>query len=217
MWRNPPSVDGVHSPLPVDQPIEPTATSEGFAGAVVASGDTPAPPGLASETVLSGPVSAPDLVGMSSSDARRVARLAGLHVDTQERPARDDRWGQVLSQDPQSGIEVVPGDTISIVVGGRPHVVIPDLRGRDESEAMADLHALGLAPERRGTRRSDKVPEGHVLRTWPRSDTEVAIGSRVAYVVAVGPRVKAGRARRERQRTRDGFVPNGSFMSLPEE
>ncbi len=203
MRRNPPTVDGGLSPLSVYQPGDPAGLvddagvppSDAFATPAGASKADPSVPATTPEP--QGPVSAPDLVGMSTSDARRVARLAGLHIEVQEQPAREDLWGQVLSQEPQPGVEVVAGGVIAIEIGGRPHVMVPDLRGRDESEATTMLRAMGLAAERRGTRRSDKVPEGHVLRTWPRADTGVAIGSRVAYVVAVGPRVKPGRARRE--------------------
>ena len=209
MWRNLPSTpDGVA--LPVDRSAPPAAASVA-PDAMSAAGHDPA-----GAAVVADPTVTPDLTGMSASEARRVARLVGLQVDIVERPAHDALWGRVLGQDPAAGSTASHGDIVSLVVGGRPHVLVPELRGRDEAEAVAALHAVGLTPERRATRRSDKVPEGHVLRTRPRSATEVPVGSRVAYVVAAGPRAKAGHARRERQRARAGRQPDGSFMTLPE-
>ncbi len=211
MGRNLPAPSEGPPPLPVDQ-------------AVVASTPIDATDSLLTDPAVAKPagaqrgsVTVPDLRGMSTSDARRVSRLVGLRLDLQESPAPDDLWGRILSQDPMPGATADAGAVIAITVGGRPQVVVPELYGRDESEAMATLHAVGLTPERRGTRRSDKVPEGHVLRTRPRSGTEVAVGSRVAYVIAAGARVKAGHGRRERQRVRAGRLSDGSFMSLPED
>ncbi len=210
MGRNLPASLGGPSPLPIDQDVEASTPTD-------ATGSRATDPAVArTAEAQPGPVTVPDLTGMSTSDARRVSRLVGLHLDMQESPAPDDLWGRVLSQDPPPAATMVAGDAITITFGGRPQVIVPELHGREESEAVAALHAVGLTPERRGTRRSDKVPEGHVLRTRPRSGTEVAVGSRVAYVIAAGPRMKAGHGRRERQRVRASRLPDGSFMSLPE-
>jgi hypothetical protein len=211
MWRNLLSSAGGPT-LPTEGPFDPAAPALGRDPAVDSAGLT-----AVDAHDDTGPTVTPDLMGMSASDARRVARLAGLHVAVEERPAPDDRWGHVLGQEPPAGVQATPGDVVSIIVGGRPHVLVPELRGRDEAEAMATLHALGLTPERRATRRSDKVPEGHLLRTRPRPGTEVPVGSRVAYVLAAGPRAKAGGGRHERQRVRASRQRDGSFMTLPEE
>ena len=211
MWRNLPSSAGGPT-MPAEGPFDPTAPALGRG---FGRGLRRAHSGR--RTVDTGPTVTPDLTGMSASDARRVARLAGLHIAVEERPAPDDRWGHVLGQEPAAGAQATRGDVVSLIVGGRPHVLVPELRGRDEAEAVAALHALGLTPERRATRRSDKVPEGHLLRTRPRPGTEVPVGSRVAYVLAAGPRAKAGGGRHERQRVRAGRLRDGSFMTLPEE
>lgn len=214
MRRNLPSSAGGPT-LPGDRLSDPTAPALGADGADPAVGS----PGLTAVDAApdTGPTVTPDLAGLSASDARRVARLAGLHIAVEERPAPDDRWGRVLGQDPAAGTNSTRGDVVTLIVGGRPHVLVPELRGRDEAEAVAALHTLGLTPERRATRRSDKVPEGHLLRTRPRPGTEVPVGSRVAYVLAAGPRAKSGGGRHERQRVRAGRLRDGSFMTLPEE
>jgi beta-lactam-binding protein with PASTA domain len=211
MWRNLPSSAG-GPPMPADRSFDPATPTLGQDPAVGSAGLT------AVETqVDTGPTVTPDLAGMSASEARRVARLAGLHIAVEERPAPADTWGRVLGQEPAAGAVANHGDVVSLIVGGRPHVLVPELRGRDEAEAVALLHALGLTPERRATRRSDKVPEGHLLRTRPRPGTEVPVGSRVSYVLAAGPRAKSGGGRHERQRVRASRLRDGSFMTLPEE
>lgn len=167
--------------------------------------------------VAHGRTAAPELVGMSINDARRAARMADLQLEVEERPGDQAMWGRVLDQDPQPGVDVKPGATISVVIGGRRHVRVPDVRGRDEAEALNLLREAGLSPERRSTRPSDKVPEGQILRTRPRAGTEVAVGSRVAIVVASGPKIRGGSSKRSRQRVRASRLPDGSFMSLPED
>lgn len=96
-------------------------------------------------------------------------------------------------------------------------MVVPDVSGRDGQEALALLQDAGLTPERRASRRSGKVPEGHVLRTRPRAGSEVPVGSRVAYVIASGPKLKGGHGKGSRQQLRAGRLPDGSFITLPDD
>jgi serine/threonine-protein kinase len=103
-----------------------------------------------------------------------------------------------------------------IVIGSRPDVIVPDVRGRDEEDALRALADAGLGTARRVMRRSDSVPEGHIVRTRPRAGAEVPTGSRVSYVVGVGPRESAGHRRGDRHRVRARRLPDGTFISLPE-
>jgi beta-lactam-binding protein with PASTA domain len=163
------------------------------------------------------PVSvAPDLVGLRSTDARRVAREWGLLVEIEERPTAPELRGQVLEQRPSPGQSMEPGANLVLTVGSRPYVTVPDIRGRDEDEATAMLRELGLEAVRRATRRTDRVPEGSILRTRPRAGAEVVYGSSVSYVLAAGARPSRGDHADHRHR-RVGRLPDGSFLSLPED
>lgn len=173
-------------------------------------------PALSQQEAYPPSSTAPDLIGMRSTDARRVARESGLLVEVEERPTAPELWGQVLDQRPSPGQPMEPGANLGLTVGSRPFVIVPDVRGRDEDEAVAMLREAGLEAVRRATRRSDRVPEGSIVRTRPRAGAEVVFGSSVAYVLAAGSRSARG-GHDDHRRRRVGRLPDGSFLSLPED
>lgn len=189
MWRSPDTVLGGQP----GEPAEPS-TDEGQ---------------LAATTVA--PAATPDFVGLSLMEARRHARLVGLHVEALERITGEDEWGQVLAQEPAAGIVPRSDATVSLTVGVRPHVRVPDVRGRSEDDALALLRAAGFGSTRRVVRKSDKVPEGHVVRTRPRAGSQVPAGSRISYVLADAPRPTGRERHGEKHRVRAVRMPDGSF------
>ena len=171
--------------------------------------------GDAGEELLdSGPIAAPDLIGMSPQDARRTAHLAEIDLILEEHPAERGLRGRVFRQDPAPGARVRPGDVIDAWVGARPGVAVPDVEGVEEQDALAALRSAGLYPSRRVVRRSRSVPQGLIIRTRPRAGTAVPIGTRVTYVVASQPRARAS-DKREARRAHARQVPGESFISLP--
>jgi len=189
MWRSPDPVLG-------SQPSEPAeaSTDEGrLAGTKMA------------------PAATPDLVGLSLMEARRQARLIGLHVEALERISGEDEWGRVLEQEPAAGSAPGRDASVSLTVGVRPHVRVPDVRGRSEDDALAVLRAAGFVSTRRVVRKSDKVPEGHVVRTRPRAGSQVSAGSRISYVLADAPRPTGRERHGEKHRVRAVRMPDGSF------
>ena len=204
MWRTDPTAVSGRAPLPAE-------AQSALPGATRATDDeTPRPrPG-------GGAVAVPELIGMASQDARRVARFAELGLVIEELPAGDDLRGHVFRQDPEAGSLVLPGDVVTAFIGARPAVTVPDLRGMDEHDSLALMEELGLSPSRRVLRRSKSVAQGHVLRTRPRAGSEVPIGTRVTYVVAAAPRPRES-ARHESKRSRVQRMPDGTFASIPDE
>ena len=166
-------------------------------------------------STTTGLVEVPDLVGMTSHDARRIARLAELDVIIEEHPAQAGFRGRVLRQDPEPGASSRPGDVVTVAVGGRPMISIPDLRAADEQDALAMLRSAGLLPSRRVLRRSRDVPPGSVIRTRPRAGSEVPAGTRIAYVIASAERPERASARREAKRQRAPRMPDGGFLAMP--
>jgi beta-lactam-binding protein with PASTA domain len=164
-----------------------------------------------------GTLTAPDLLGMVEHDARRVARLSDLRLWTDTRLVGEAMWDRVLAQHPHPGASLRPGDTLTVTVGARPEVVVPDLRGQDEEDVLATLRNAGLLPGRRGVRRSSAVPEGRIVRTRPRAGATVPRGTRVAYVVAVAPEPHGKPTRRHTRRDRARGPREGAFTSLPSE
>ncbi len=192
MWRSISTVLRGRPPLPVDAHIEQLPSEEPVATA------SPVPV-------------APDVVGLTSSDARRLGRLGGQRVFVVERTASRALWGRVLEQEPAAGSPVAPDGMLVLTVGARPHITVPDVRGRAEDDALSMLRQAGLGTARRATRRSDRVQEGHVVRTRPRAGAEVPVGSLVSYVVATAPRPERAARRRDQRRVRATRLPDGSF------
>jgi beta-lactam-binding protein with PASTA domain len=201
MWRSISSERDGHPNLPLGEPSDLSLATESADPAPVAAH----PAG--------GVLTVPDLVGMSSQDARRIARLSDVRIDVEERASERESWGQVLSQEPESGVELVPGDIVTVVVGSRPHVKVPDVKGREEAEALVALREAGLIPERRIARQSNSMPEGYVMRTRPRAGSSIPSGTRVSYVVAVPPRPRGSQRRREARHGRVHRLPDGTFLT----
>ena len=172
------------------------------------------PAGSIGLTQPPGTLSAPDLRGMASQEARLIGRMSDLHVSVDYHTTEEALWDRVVAQDPVPGATLRPGDTLTITVGERSTVLVPDVRGGAEDEMLGVLREAGLRPERRVTRRSDSVLEGHIVRTRPRAGSRVPLGTKVTYVVAT-PRAHGKQAGRHEKRIRASRLPDGSFLSLP--
>ena len=204
MWRTAPTTRDPGSTVSEDGEVERTSPEP-----------VQAPPfGSAGFTRPPGTLSAPDLHGMASQEARLIGRMADLNISVDSHTAEEALWDRVVAQDPVPGATLRPGDTLTITVGVRSTVLVPDVRGGEEDVMLDVLRDAGLRPERKVTRRSDSVPEGHILRTRPRAGSSVPLGTRVTYVVAT-PRPHGKQARRHEKRIRASRLPDGSFLSLP--
>ena len=67
-------------------------------------------------------------------------------------------------------------------------MTVPDVRGETEENAINDLVEAGLLPGGRFRAYNADVPEHLVIRTDPRTGTDVAAGTTVAYYLSRGPR-----------------------------
>lgn len=149
---------------------------------------------------------APDLVGLALLDAQHLARTAGFSVTVAVWETKVGPWGQVLSQQPMSGTMGQAGTPIHVVVAGRPHVTLPDLRGLDAHTAVGELRRLGLVPGGREERRSMNVLVGSVIATRPTGGSLVVDGSSVVLIVSHGrPSPPRARPSPPRGRPRDGL------------
>ena len=68
-----------------------------------------------------------------------------------------------------------------------PGVVIPDVRGKFEADALIALVGAGLVPGSRTESFDSTVAEGSVVETEPPAGSLVETGTPVAYVVSLGP------------------------------
>jgi serine/threonine-protein kinase len=130
----------------------------------------------------------PPLIGQTLEDAERLLEEANLTLGTvEERPDPDRAEGIVIEQTPSAGVEIGRDAPVNVVVSTGPElVIVPELTGLTEREAVAELTLLGLVATF-SEENSGEVEQGRVIRTDPVADTERQSGDTVLLVISQGP------------------------------
>jgi len=132
----------------------------------------------------------PTLSGLTEEQARTELTTAGLtlgEVTTENSETID--VGLIIRQDPEAGKEVEEGAAVNIVVSvGVARVVVPDLTGLEEADAIELLRAedSGLDYDRTIKEFNAEIPKGQVIRTDPEANAEVPKNTRVTLYVSDG-------------------------------
>jgi serine/threonine-protein kinase len=130
----------------------------------------------------------PQLVNMTKAQAEQKAEQDGFRLfygDGQfsETVAKDT----VLSQKPAATERIVKGGTIELSLSlGPERYPVPDLSGVELSAAKGELEQTKLKLKQGTSLYSDTVPEGVVISTNPKADTQLKPGSTVTVVVSKG-------------------------------
>lgn len=127
-------------------------------------------------------VAVPRVIGMKEPNA--IARLASIGLRPKEvyRPTKKPK-GVVVSQSPQEATELAKGKQVTIVIdSGAPKVTVPDLTGKQASQARAALDQLGL--DSTITKVTSDQPGGTVVDQAPNAGGKLAKGSSVTLSVA---------------------------------
>jgi serine/threonine-protein kinase len=135
-----------------------------------------------------GTVIMPDVIGAPLAQAQAQIQAAGLRfADATETPSATVPAGAVISTDPGSGASVPTNSIVQIVVSSGPEQVeVPNLVGRTESDATAELRNRGLE----GDVTPQTVPAGdpnagRVISQDPAGGGTVDLGSTVRITVGV--------------------------------
>ena len=142
--------------------------------------DRPAdvPKGSEVDLVLSrgpAPRQVPGLAGLAGAAATAQLEELGLAARVVEQFSNTVDEGLVIGTTPAAGATVARGDTVEVAVSRGPDlVVVPDLSGTTETEAIAALRAAGLvAGDANGP------AGGQVFASEPRAGASVVRGTRV--------------------------------------
>lgn len=134
-------------------------------------------------------VTVPDLIGLSSTQAR--ARLASYGLNLTE---QDPRWdpkvpaGHIVFQNPGSGSKVKPNRTVYVVPSlGKRLYAVPDVRNRTLRQATLWIQQTDLVMGTITQETSEQVREDHIISQSPKPGIEVDSGSRIDLVVSTGP------------------------------
>jgi eukaryotic-like serine/threonine-protein kinase len=132
-------------------------------------------------------VDTPLFVGLMEDEAEELAGSSDLVLDVNLKPTGRDEEGRVVAQLPEAGSPITAGSTVRIDVGTRKEtVLVPDVRGLAEDDALAELDRAGLRVGDRSQASDPEVPRGYVTGTNPRAGVAVADGQRVDYVISRG-------------------------------
>ncbi len=129
--------------------------------------------------------SVPGLLGLSEAEAKKALEQLGFKLKVEgEQPSADIEEGLIARQEPGEGTKQSNGATISVwISSGMGKVTVPQLVGKTQVQAAAELGALGLEVDPQEEPSNDK-DVGTVLRQNPAPGKEVEVGSKVTIVVA---------------------------------
>lgn len=127
----------------------------------------------------------PYVIGESQANAEIRVQEKGLDVVVEAEPA-DDAIGKVVRQEPESGVRIPEGDTVTLVVA--TNRTMPEVVGLSEEEARALLTEAGAANIETKTKASSKA-EGTVIDVSPAAGEAFVSRGVVTLTVAAPYRV----------------------------
>ena len=137
--------------------------------------------------------STPEVTGMAQEQAVALLEEAGYDVELAE-PAFSETVPakSVISQDPDAGSRILPGDTVTLLVSkGFDRRAVPELVGKKQADAVAALEGVGLKAGGITDAFSGSIPPGSVVSSSPEAGTAHKPGTPVALVISKGPELLA--------------------------
>lgn len=127
-------------------------------------------------------VKMPELMGLSSSEAKKVIEDLGLDFSAEEENSLEFPDDTVISQLPAAGEEIEGSDVISITINVIPSVIIPQLTGLSADEALKQLSELGIEAATEPAELSDDA-EYEVEAQSIEAGEEIKAGSKITLVL----------------------------------
>jgi beta-lactam-binding protein with PASTA domain/tRNA A-37 threonylcarbamoyl transferase component Bud32 len=113
-------------------------------------------------------VKVPDVRGYTEQQAKFQLSQSGFTSGVEQKASKTVVKGEVITTDPAPGSEADKGSKVTIILSTGPKsVLLPNLRGKTISEALAILASRGL-PTPQTTQIPSKLQSGLVVRTTPK-------------------------------------------------
>jgi serine/threonine-protein kinase len=138
-------------------------------------------------TVSSGPgtVPVPDVSGQGRSAAVTTLSQRGFKPTVQTQPSDTVKPDRVIATSPPAGTEVQAGSPLTVIVSSGPAPVsVPDVTGKSQSDAAAQLAAAGLKVGNVTKRQAPGQTPGNVISQNPVGGAMLPKGGAVNLVVA---------------------------------
>ena len=134
-------------------------------------------------------LSAFNLTQLDAAAAENLLIARHLLVTKKEEEHDTVEKGKVIRYEPEL---VAQGGTVTLIISTGPPiemVTVPGLIGLSEADAIARLAEAGLSPGSATTAHSDTMEAGLVMGQAENPDSSVVAGSKINYVVSLGPEV----------------------------
>jgi hypothetical protein len=149
-------------------------------------------------------VEVPDLAGQEVSRATSALANKGLGLGAQTKVSSEKvSKGQIIKQSPEAGTEIEAGGSVSVTVSSGPSTVeVPDLTGKNRSEARNILHSANLALGMIANAPSDDMPRGRIIEQFPVAGRKVERGGTVRITLSSQPQETITRDRSDQSSAR---------------
>lgn len=135
-----------------------------------------------------GAVPVPNVVGLGLEAARTEIESLGLVLEATPEEAPGRPIGTVISQVPAPESVVERGATVRVAIAtGTATVAVPEIRGLDETAALAAIFAAGLTNGSRLEAYDPVVGAGRIVEQGVAPGSQVGKGTPIAYTVSLGP------------------------------
>jgi serine/threonine-protein kinase len=130
-------------------------------------------------------VKVPDVLGLTETDAKRRVRDAGLRPRVERESSAKIPAGIVIRSDPSSGRPVDRQSEVTLIVSSGPEeVVVPDVTGQTQQDAVAALKEKGLYAVFQ--EKASTEPQGTVISQSPGAGQRIGQGSNITLFVSNG-------------------------------
>lgn len=137
----------------------------------------------------------PLIEGMTLSEANVTLNNNRVTLEVTEVVSEKVAAGRIIKQSPAQGEEVAAGSTVAVEVSKGKEIVVPDLRGRTEDDAMVYLVLQGLTLGATSRQESYEYEEGYVIGQSLNPGDAILEGSSIDLVVSSGPGPQSKTAR----------------------
>lgn len=129
----------------------------------------------------------PNIVGMTVEEGTKKCQEAGLTLEVEsEVNSADVEVGKIVSQSPSASSESRSGKAVKVTVSKGPKmVIIPDIKGKTEKEATAELEKQKLKVEIK-REKNNEIASGIVYQIEPGEGVSIAEGKTVTIWVSQG-------------------------------
>jgi beta-lactam-binding protein with PASTA domain len=130
----------------------------------------------------------PQLVSMSRAQAEQVAAKEGFELTIGDGAFSENvPKDVVLSQDPAAAERIIKGGEVTLTLSlGPERYPVPDLVGLELAAAKGELEGTKLKVKEGPGKYSDSIPQGVVISTDPKANSQLKPGATVTLVVSKG-------------------------------